>query len=90
MFCPVLACSIRLNNIGAQGAAAVAKALETNSSLRELEYAASHLVLLSPADNTLSSLSLPSHSVGDNQLGPAGVKPIAEMLKVNKSIVNIK
>ena len=39
---------------------------------------------------TLPSLSLPSHSMSDNDLGPAGVQPIAEMLKVNKSIVNIK
>ena len=31
--------SIGGNNIGAQGAASVAKALETNSSLRELKYA---------------------------------------------------
>ena len=97
-----LACSLPHslygNDVGAEGAKALGKALETNCTLRELKYAATNPHLLSmPADSGCSF----AHRLAQNQLcgldeyrggtyTADGIIAIMEMLRTNSTIQTLE
>ena len=79
-----------MNNIGDEGAKALAEALKVNQSLQDLN-------LSCRKNDTYYLISLYSffepstghHTFVDNNIGSEGAKTLAEALKVNQSLQNL-
>ena len=86
-------CSIEGNDIGAQGAASFAKALETNSSLRELKYAAKQTLPHNLHPNRQKPITvicpLP-RSMYQCFIGAEGAKYLSEGLAKNEGLTSLK
>ena len=76
----------------AEGAKLFAEALKVNSTLTYVEYAAArpYLPNLANCQQPLTLCPNPTCSVRNNDLGPEGVKPIAEALKVNSTLISVE
>ena len=76
------------NNIGAEGAKAIGRALAANQSLTFLEYA---IACPFPyRQGPLTPLYPPTCSLVDNSLGAEGAKYISNSLAVNKTVKKLK
>eukprot|EP00962_Isochrysis_galbana_P028797 scaffold9130_cov124-Isochrysis_galbana.AAC.4 len=91
-------CSLKWNNIGAEGTQHIGKALKINRTLTSLECA-----LASPRQScqmcSLCCEQLPTgcgcslfgpHSLMDNKIGDEGTQHIGEALKTNKALTSLK
>jgi Ran GTPase-activating protein (RanGAP) involved in mRNA processing and transport len=88
---------LRVNEIGPDGAKHLSEALVTNTTLKELEYAAPTLprtraqrpnLLLAAPNNSISHSCLVC-SLGGNDLKAEGAKHLCDALKVNKTLTKL-
>ena len=88
--CPL--CSVSGNSIGPTGAEALGKALETNSTLQALQYAASHA--LPYCQGPMTPLTAPRlcslRSVAKNEIGPVGAEALGKALETNSTLQALK
>ena len=86
-----LARSLYYNGIGDEGAKHLSEGLKENKALTSLKYAAAHVSLPSAALDVCASCVLTlSCSMAYNDIGDEGAKHIAEGLKENKALTELK
>ena len=87
-----LVCSLAGNDVGKDGAEALAKALETNSSLQTLKYAAPHLEsYCQPASAAADAcVCAPIRSLEYNKIGAIGAKALGKALETNSTLQTLK
>ena len=83
-----LVCSLQTNQVGKDGADALAEALKMNTALQTLKYAASPSFSCCQQPLTLNLTVV--CSLFNNSVGPEGAESLGEALKTNSTLKELK